>query len=296
MKTVRLTLLLSCCLVNAFAFTAAPFDSLGIRAVSGKHFIMHRVDAKETLYSLLRRYACTRDAFLRANPSQGGSNTIYIDQVLLFPTEAVLVQAEEKPKPELAPAPQEQEKTSRMTILHRVAPGETLYSISKRYAIDVEALKELNKLMDNEISVGQALKVRTAAAEYDKKLEEIDSQIDRTPVSNAMPDGVQPVKVYVKNAHTGEKVTETGIAEVIPTKKSSNQMLALHKTAPLGSLLMIKNTATGNRVVVKVIGKLPNTGVNENILVRLSPSAFYKLDPKDIRIRAEVTYVKPPNI
>jgi rare lipoprotein A (peptidoglycan hydrolase) len=72
-------------------------------------------------------------------------------------------------------------------------------------------------------------------------------------------------------------------------------MLALHKTAPLGSLILVKNKATGRQVTAKVIGKLPDTGNNENVLIRLSPAAFYKLNPKDIRISAEVTYYLPPS-
>ena len=43
---------------------------------------------------------------------------------------------------------------------HAVAAGETLYAISRRYGLTVDALKRLNKLSTNNISVGQQLKVR----------------------------------------------------------------------------------------------------------------------------------------
>jgi len=41
--------------------------------------------------------------------------------------------------------------------MHKVQPGETLFSISKKYGISVEELKKLNNLVSNELSVGDNL-------------------------------------------------------------------------------------------------------------------------------------------
>ncbi len=43
--------------------------------------------------------------------------------------------------------------------MHVVKPGETLYSISRRYGIEVEKLKKLNKLPDDIVEIGQKLLV-----------------------------------------------------------------------------------------------------------------------------------------
>lgn len=43
---------------------------------------------------------------------------------------------------------------------HSVAQGDTLYNISKRYNLSVEELKQLNKLTDNTLSIGQVLRVK----------------------------------------------------------------------------------------------------------------------------------------
>ncbi len=45
-------------------------------------------------------------------------------------------------------------------ITHKVTKGETLYSISKKYSISVAAIKNLNSLKSNDISIGQELIVR----------------------------------------------------------------------------------------------------------------------------------------
>lgn len=42
-------------------------------------------------------------------------------------------------------------------ITHKVAAGETLYSLSKKYNTSVEILKKINRLETNNLSIGQAL-------------------------------------------------------------------------------------------------------------------------------------------
>ncbi|BFU89569.1 MAG: peptidase M23 [Nitrospira sp.] len=44
-------------------------------------------------------------------------------------------------------------------MVHVVKPGETLFSISRRYGIEVDKLKKLNKLPDDIVEVGQKLLV-----------------------------------------------------------------------------------------------------------------------------------------
>jgi LysM repeat protein len=47
------------------------------------------------------------------------------------------------------------------TVIHVVKPGETLFRISRRYGVDVDKLKKMNKLPDDIIEVGQKLIVAT---------------------------------------------------------------------------------------------------------------------------------------
>ena len=46
-------------------------------------------------------------------------------------------------------------------MVHVVKPGETLYSIGRRYGIEVEKVKKLNKLPDDIVEIGQKLLVGT---------------------------------------------------------------------------------------------------------------------------------------
>ena len=44
-------------------------------------------------------------------------------------------------------------------LAHRVTPGDTLYSIAKRYEVSVEAIKKMNILDSDILSIGQILEI-----------------------------------------------------------------------------------------------------------------------------------------
>lgn len=89
----------------------------------------------------------------------------------------------------------------------------------------------------------------------------------------------------------GRRVSNSGIAEIIEGADGSGKYLALHRTAPIGTLIQVRNEFNNQSLWVKVIGRLPDTGVNDKILVKLSTQAFAKLSPVDRRFRAEVSYI-----
>lgn len=91
----------------------------------------------------------------------------------------------------------------------------------------------------------------------------------------------------------GKRVAEIGMAETIEADESASKYLALHRSAPVGSLVQVRNDVSNQSLWVKVIGRLPNTGVNERVLIKLSAKAFEKLSPNNQSFRAEVSYMVP---
>ena len=89
----------------------------------------------------------------------------------------------------------------------------------------------------------------------------------------------------------GRRVSSSGVAEMIDGADDSGKYLALHRTAPIGTLVQVRNEFNNQSLWVKVIGRLPDTGVNDKILIKLSAQAFAKLSPVDRRFRAEVSYI-----
>ena len=83
---------------------------------------------------------------------------------------------------------------------------------------------------------------------------------------------------------------EEGIAELIAVESKSGKYLALHKSAPLGTLIQVKNETNGASVWVKVIGRLPEVEQNQNVVIKLSPKAMERVSPVDKRFRAKLNY------
>jgi LysM repeat protein len=274
--------------VSAFAVT--PFDSLALENDKGKLYVIHKVEKKETLFGLLRRYHCKPAEIMAANPTLDGSSTIYENQVLRVPYKTKGGKKVSLPKDEGEKIDKDLKNTLRKAteepkkLYHVVSIGETVYALGKMYEVTPEQLRKANNLSDNTISVGQKVLVSrdyVAASPAADGEEFIVRKLPSAPTD------------YVPNAPRGIQVKEIGIATTIGIKNSSNKNWAMHRTAPIGSEIKVKNEATGAFVMAKVIGKLQETGNNQNVLVRLTPSAFNKLKPRDSRVRALVTYEVP---
>jgi len=93
-------------------------------------------------------------------------------------------------------------------------------------------------------------------------------------------------------AQNKQKV-EIGYAEMIPATNNGKYQ-ALHKTAPIGTVITVRNSYNNASIQVKVIGRLPNTGNNEKLIIKLSEAAFRHLNgrgDRDKRFGVELSYV-----
>ncbi|MCD8539871.1 MAG: LysM peptidoglycan-binding domain-containing protein [Leadbetterella sp.] len=226
-------------------------------------FILHKVAPKETLYSLVKKYNTNFATVETLNPSlANGNSDIKVGQVVKFP------------KNSPAPAEKKVETASARpsSTVHTVKPNETVFSISRMYNVDISNLVEANKITSNTIRVGEKL------------------MVDGTALANI---AATTHREELRLKPSGKNMKETGMAEVINTPNKSSKYLALHRKAPIGSHIKITNEATGHTIVAKVIGNLNEKGPDQNIMIKLSPYAYYQLRPKDVRLRATVEYYLP---
>ncbi|MCX2740805.1 septal ring lytic transglycosylase RlpA family protein [Pontibacter anaerobius] len=315
------SLLLSLVAVPVLSFSAnaldltAVRDSVGVERKSGKLFVQHKVEPKETLYALSRKYGVPVTQIVEANPSV--QTTIKIGEIVLIPRGFVSMAATPA-KSNTAPAASNRTYTvnSIGNKLHTVEPKQTLYSVSRLYNVSVENLRFWNRLPGNTIEIGQELIVGIGEPTPTQKpvyMPEPDDEMTKAADSNAVasagpatPTPVTPTPVAVATkAHAEEeepeadastagvnKMIESGMAEMIdPKTNDTNKYLALHKTAPVGTIMQVKNAMNGQVVYVRVIGKLPATGENDRVVVRLSKKAYQKLGAVDPRFRVELSYM-----
>ena len=149
-KVINRFFLILCVIISTSLYSKAGVcDSIGVERKNGKLFVLHRIAAGETLYSLSRKYNVSVDEIKQNNPEVASG--LKVGQVLYVPSNAVV------PAASTTTAVAGAQK-------HTVAAGETLYSIATKYAISVDELKKANPGLTNSISVGQQLNLPSKSA------------------------------------------------------------------------------------------------------------------------------------
>ena len=305
-------------ILNGFA---SEVDSIGIESENDEIYILHRVEAGETLYSLSKRYHTPIEGIVENN--QISENNLSVGAILRVPW--------------------------RHSIKHTVAQGETLYSISKHHKVSIETIKSVNKLASNTLEVGMVLRIAQAgnaesathasvlnsekhvvgqsetlysiSKKYDLTLDDLKNWnqledynvkagdtllISKPAKTETLADksneelNAETVSVVITTPDETEEpsvpksmkpITENGIAAVITGTSDTKKYLALHPTASVGTIMKVRNEMTNLSVFVRVVGKLPPTGANNNVLIRLSEAAQIALGALDEKFRVELSYV-----
>jgi LysM repeat protein len=214
--------------------------------------------------------------------------------------------------------------STKASAKHTVEAGQTLFSIAKKYGVSVDEVKRWNNLADNTVKVGQVLTVATSGlakvastpksdvadtplptkVEPSKVIAKADpiKKVDSTKIKETKKVAETPASKTESESSTSvptvvyRQVKENGMAGLINVDDKSGKYLALHRSAPAGTLIQVRNEANNRSVFVKVIGKLPDTGLNDKLVIKVSPSAFEKLSPVDRKFRAELTYMKAETV
>ena len=286
-------------------------DSIGIKKEAGKTFVLYKVEPKQTLFSIVKRYGSSVPEFKAANP--GLSESINVGQTIKIPYKGTVVASTPKyvppaPTPTPTPAPTETVKM----VSHVVESGQGLYAVATKHKVTMADLRKWNNLTTDVLSSGQVLIVDAREYERAKKAGELPAKGEIVKVedtnmgnsSNTTTNTQKPVSEPVdaseaktssetsKTSSGYRKTIETGLAELIDVEDKSGKYLGLHRSAPAGTLVNVKNSSNGQSIWVKIVGKLPDIG-SDKVIIKLSPRAFEKLNPSDKRIRAEISYMTP---
>lgn len=290
---------------------------------------IHKVKSGETLFAISNKYGVTVEELKAWNALKGDKvtvdqalkiqNTVAVNEGpsrLNPPSSAsgsVTAKKEETKKEEKVVTKKEQVPAEKKEasgtspvassvlpgewISHTIKSGETLFSLSNQYGSTVEELIKWNALSSNTLKVGQSIKV------------------GRAPVSTVVVPTVGEAKTSTSSAgqsgtarrpsSTSEDVTTTtlpntsggfsnkkemGLAELIPNTSGNKKYLVLHRTAPIGSVIRVKNEENDLTIFARVIGVLPETGDNGKLLIKLSQAAFDQLKAVNQRFPVEILY------
>ena len=248
----------------------------------------HIVGTGETLFSISRQYGISVDELKQWNNLT--DNALALGQELTI-----------KKKNTLNGGPVLEMKSVR--TVHTVVAKETMYSITRQYGITVEQLREWNNLSTDELKIGQTLYVAQPAYNQTQtttvtippvtpQTTTTQTQTQTQPPVVVTPAEITPTIKISENVRGSDEVIEAGLAELIEGTEGNRKYLALHRTAPVGTILRIKNEMNSREVFVRVMGKLPDTALTDKLVIKISKSAYDRLGAIDSRFRVEVTYYK----
>jgi LysM repeat protein len=247
---------------------------------------VHKVQPKETLFSISRMYNVSVDDIKAWNNLKDNALSVGQDVLIKKGTANVVSTTTTTTTA----------KPNEVKMTHTVAQGETLYSISRQYNVSVEKIKEWNGITGNELKLSQTIYI--AQPMFNQSTSTVAKPVETATTTNTTPPVVtqtatvgQPVKISESVLGTDE-VHELGLAELIEGTDGNRKYLALHRTAKTGSILKVRNELNNREVFVRVAGQLPNTSVNDKLVIKISKSAFDRLGGVDQKFRVEVTYYK----
>lgn len=295
MKTVLIALV--SVVVHSVCYGFENEDSLRTKWMNGKGIILHKVDPKETWTGIARKYNVALRELMSENE---GVTDLKTGQIIIVPvTSSQLPQADEA------------ENITSSPLFHTVQTKETLFSISKKFNITIADIKEWNNLATSQVNKGQKLiigyKEKKAAKDeptgmitdektFARQTESMASSQKESPVlmksgevitadaGNTVPASPSPRKPLKEMKETGQASWITG------NEPDRNKYYALHRTASIGTIIKVTNRMNGKYVFVKVVGDLPETGDNDNIIIKLSQAAAARLGVIDARFQAELSY------
>ncbi|MDN5212182.1 LysM peptidoglycan-binding domain-containing protein [Fulvivirgaceae bacterium BMA12] len=279
------------------------------KAAQKKGAITHVVKANETMFAISRKYGVRLTDIKNWNNLSGTALNVG-QKLILYPGETGGKAAGQvKATPAVA-------KTGEDDIIHTVSSSQTLYSISRQYNVSMTDIKKWNNLDGVGLSIGQKLVIKSTTANKStttSKKQERPAATETIVANNEQstaPSKSADYKTYetsmeeIKRVNTNpkprprksgtsgfNKVVELGFAEVIKTEKDSKKWLALHRTAPIGTILRVKNEMNNLWVFVRVVGVLPETSVNDKVLIKISKTAYDKLGAINNRFPVEISYV-----
>jgi LysM repeat protein len=189
------------------------------------------------------------------------------------------------------------EQRNAPALEYKVAAGETLYGIAKRFNTSVDNIKKQNNLSSNTLATGQVLIIKpysdapqaTTVVHNDMQAAKHDSTVE-APIkdsSNAERHlNANRFGLYEKN--------EKGVATWIDdTGLDPNKKLVLHRTAPIGTVIKITNPMTSRTTFAKVVGRFTDNEATKDVIIVMTKNVADSLGALDKRFHVNISYGSP---
>ncbi len=208
-------------------------DSIGVENYNGKKLIVHKVVAKDTYYSIGRRYNVVPKYVMTFNDNK----YLQIGVIIKVPTDIPFSANQNttaSTKETLAPTATDTPAAGNL-IEHAVQKKENLNMLAEKYGTTVNEIKRVNNLRSINLQIGQLLKIPATKSPDGTPLETIDPEkINTPPVENTAKD---PVAIVVKkdSIKPAQPIQKPAPVKPDTTKpdsaKQDNEPLLIHTVA-----------------------------------------------------------------
>ncbi|MEZ5013954.1 MAG: hypothetical protein R2794_06650 [Chitinophagales bacterium] len=240
-------------------------DSVGVKTMNGRSYIVYRISPSETAYAVSRKYNIPFKELEVANTGLD-LGALKMGQEILVPRIGSVMTTQSADPQEVQEA-----QTAQTTMSVKEEPKNDPQTETKE---DVPEPPQEHMNADANI------------------LASTDLQDEPTIPNTAK--GKTFAQAYADYYGTDMyQRSEKGVATWIDAsgiETSGDRFYALHNTAPIGSIVKVRNMMNNRVIYAKVIGTLSDSEVQEKVLIKLSAGAGERLNVLDSRFVVEISW------
>jgi LysM repeat protein len=170
-------------------------------------------------------------------------------------------------------------------VYYVVRKGDTMFRIAKRYfQMPIEEMLQRNRLFDHTLHKGQELHVGWMS------IEGIPDSLRQYKGGALGKRNAELRKIFERGCGGQTPELGKGAAACPDNENGRTDLYALHRKAPLNSVVAIRNPMSRRTVYAKVIGRIPETQYENEVAVVVSALAAQLLAAIDSRFFVEVKY------
>ncbi|MCJ0743055.1 LysM peptidoglycan-binding domain-containing protein [Pedobacter montanisoli] len=207
------------CLSTFIVRASNPIDSIGVENINGKKVIIHKVDPKESYYSISRKYNVNVKDVISYNENKN----LQIGTIVKVPTELAFNAVTKNTGKSAENAG---------FFEHTVIAKDNLNMLAEKYGTTINEIKQLNNLTSSNLQIGQVLKIPFV------KTNNVAANV---PVEN------NTVTPTVKEAQQGSVIEHT-----VKAKETLNLLSGLYGTT-VEDIKRLNNLSSSNLQIGQVL-------------------------------------------
>lgn len=244
-----------------------PTDSLILQIdYGGTLLFRHQLAPRQTLYSLAKFYGLKLEEVYAYNPDKRFGGYEIGDQIKVpIPLKAILREQ-----------PADYRSGRYVQVFYRVRKGDTVFGISRRYFdIPLDVFRQRNHLQSNSLTQDQCLLIGWMLRDG------IDPELQLNLGGPYARMNLQYKMRFLRES-AKKKISENrGKAAWARSDNLDVSFLALHRTAPMNSIIEVSNPMNGRTFYLRVVGRIADQIYDRHTLVVVPPFVVKALGARD---------------